>query len=130
MISLTEQFFMEHGHEIVTSYTFIFNMYVHLNSFCYVCYKSYSFDFLSFLHTFSFQVLVTLALMLSHISLLPLLVFLSFFFFFTFPMLFHFECVSLYFYDTVARIDFGGVRDPQKVDLLDPKSGLFEPHPP
>ena len=30
----------------------------------------------------------------------------------------------------VARIDFGGVWDPQKVDLLDPKSGLFEPHPP
>ena len=29
----------------------------------------------------------------------------------------------------VARIDFLGVRDPKKVDLLDPKSGLFEPHP-
>ena len=30
----------------------------------------------------------------------------------------------------VARIDFGeGVREPQKVDLLDQKSGLFEPHP-
>ena len=29
----------------------------------------------------------------------------------------------------VARIDFGEVRDHQKVDLLGPKSGLFEPHP-
>ena len=32
------------------------------------------------------------------------------------------------------RIDLGGggggVRDTQKVNLLDPKSGLFEPHPP
>ena len=30
-----------------------------------------------------------------------------------------------------ARIDFGGggVQNPQNVDLLDPKSGLFEPHP-
>ena len=29
----------------------------------------------------------------------------------------------------VARIDFGGVAPPKNVDLLDPKSGLFEPHP-
>ena len=29
----------------------------------------------------------------------------------------------------IARIDFGEVRDPLKVDLLHPKSGLFEPHP-
>ena len=29
----------------------------------------------------------------------------------------------------IARIEFGEVRDPPKVDLLDPKSGLFEPHP-
>ena len=29
----------------------------------------------------------------------------------------------------VARIDFGVVRDPPKVDLFDPKGGLFEPHP-
>ena len=30
----------------------------------------------------------------------------------------------------VARIDFfWGGADPKKVDLLDPKSGLFEPHP-
>ena len=28
----------------------------------------------------------------------------------------------------VARIDWGGA-GPQKLDLLDPKSGLFEPHP-
>ena len=30
----------------------------------------------------------------------------------------------------VARIDCGEVRDAQKVDLLDPKSGLFGPQPP
>ena len=30
----------------------------------------------------------------------------------------------------VARIDFGGVRDPQRVDILDPKSGLFLTSPP
>ena len=30
----------------------------------------------------------------------------------------------------VARIDFGGCGTPKKVDLLDPKSGLVEPHPP
>ena len=29
----------------------------------------------------------------------------------------------------IARIDFRAVRDPQKVDLLDPRSELFEPHP-
>ena len=29
----------------------------------------------------------------------------------------------------VARIEFGEVWGPPKVDLLDPKSGLFEPHP-
>ena len=36
----------------------------------------------------------------------------------------------MYFFRPVARIDGGeGVAGPQKVDLLDPKSGLFEPHP-
>ena len=30
----------------------------------------------------------------------------------------------------IDRIDFGGVRDPPKVDILDPKSGLFEPYLP
>ena len=30
----------------------------------------------------------------------------------------------------VARIDFKVVQDLQKVDLLDPKSELFEPQPP
>ena len=29
----------------------------------------------------------------------------------------------------IARIHFGGLQNPQNVDLLDPKSGLFEPHP-
>ena len=29
----------------------------------------------------------------------------------------------------VARIESGEVRNPPKVDLSDPKSGLFEPHP-
>ena len=29
----------------------------------------------------------------------------------------------------VARIEFGEVRNSPKVDLLDPKSELFEPHP-
>ena len=28
-----------------------------------------------------------------------------------------------------ARIDFGVVQDSSKVDLFEPKSGLFEPHP-
>ena len=28
-----------------------------------------------------------------------------------------------------ARINFGEVQDLQNVNLLDPKSGLFEPHP-
>ena len=30
----------------------------------------------------------------------------------------------------IARIESGQVRSPPKVDLLDSKSGLFEPHPP
>ena len=30
----------------------------------------------------------------------------------------------------VARIDFRGVQDRKKVDLLDPTFGLFEPNPP
>ena len=33
-------------------------------------------------------------------------------------------------YRPVARIEFGEVRDSKKVDLLDPESGLFGPHPP
>ena len=32
-------------------------------------------------------------------------------------------------YSPIARINFGTVQDPQKVDLLDQKSGLLEPHP-
>ena len=64
----------------------------------YVCYKSYSFDLLSFLHTFTFQVLVTPAIMLSHISLSPMLVSLSFFFFY-FSIVVSFWVWSLYFYD-------------------------------
>ena len=32
-------------------------------------------------------------------------------------------------YRPIARIKFGEVQHPQNVDLFDPISGLFEPHP-
>ena len=45
--------------------------------------------------------------------------------------LFRLNCLSAAacFPRPVARIKFSEVRYSRKVDLLDPKSGLFEPHP-
>ena len=59
--------------------------------------------------------------------------FLIFLFFFSFPILHHFLNLVCHFLRAplpCSRTFCCPVRNPQNVDLLDPKSGLFEPHPP